>query len=219
MSSLIEKIQRSTTRKNDNVGSVVLSGQENEASQLNTTGLGEKFKLIKSRNPQSEEALFETETPIWLEAKDSVSSEISVLLNTALKIIEETYSSNSSRPLEGKVIISSALERARRLHSEEFLFSRYDLALAEHELKLLLAGPGPLVDLFQDRSVTDIFVDSFQDISVRRKNKTIQTPISFRSPREYKLFLEFLERRASSKHSSFSACKQFVLRGEEVALS
>ena len=217
MSSLINKIQKSSSRRDDDVNRVIISGESGGVSNLNTTGLSDKFKLIKSARSNDEDlTAYNYDESSWLSSRGSIPTEVSMLLNTALKVIEEIWSENSQTRVDHDLMLSTALERARRIHSGEFTISRYDLAFAEHELRELLKGYGPLRGLLNDRLISEVFIDNFQSISVRKENKILSTPVSFKSPLEYKLFLTFLENRASKQHSSISSCKQFIIRGEQI---
>jgi pilus assembly protein CpaF len=63
-----------------------------------------------------------------------------------------------------------------------------ELDLIRREIAALFASLGPLEVLFNDSQTTEIFIDSFKSVKVRRKGLVIETPFCFRDNEEYELF-------------------------------
>lgn len=72
---------------------------------------------------------------------------------------------------------------------------------AERELSRLLSGKGPLQPLFDDAAVTDIFIDKYSSIKAIRKGEALETPFTFHSQDDYRLFLRAMLIRANRRLS------------------
>ena len=210
MASLIKKIQKSVNRADDQVSDVII--YDNDGMKLQTSGLSEKYRNGSGGDSNKIAAV----EPIWLRSQKSIPTEVVILLNSSFKVLKDLSKEDIKDRAELELIVSTSLDRAKRGLAGEISLSRYDLLYAEHELEQLAFGFGPLSSLLEDSQISEIFVDSYNEIRVRRDNKVITTPISFRSPLEYELFLKFLEDRSSGTESTVGPCKQYIFVGKEV---
>lgn len=127
--------------------------------------------------------------PTWLMEEKKTTAQVELLIPQARKMLNEVIPNDT----EGAVNFGQAVHQAVMLASESLRhqarFSRKDLEIAEQELQSLLLGKGPLQSLYDDNSVTDIFIDHHKSIKVVRHGQAIETPFCFRSAEEYRLFI------------------------------
>ena len=85
---------------------------------------------------------------------------------------------------------------------------------ASREIVSLVSGMGPLTPLFEDKLVTDIFIDSWDSIRCLRKGRSLDTPFKFRSLDQMQIFLDILARRsgAGDRSTLFVTPEPFVSR-------
>jgi pilus assembly protein CpaF len=164
------------------------------------TGLrnvAESGDVLRALDPKGAE---QRQSPAWLTRGVVTNPQLDILVPAARLVLYELF--DERIPIKD---ISTAVKRAvgiaaHRL-SADHRFSSRDTQDAIWELSGLIAGKGPLQTLYEDPFVTDIFIDAYDKIRCRRLGQALETPFTFRTPREYEAFytsmLQSVERALS----------------------
>lgn len=131
--------------------------------------------------------------PKWLTDPSYVSSKVDALIKPALEFFCR-IESNAVGHIELEQAVKDAVKRAVEMASEELPVTRNQRRTAELELLNLVKGKGPLAPLFEDVMVTDVYIDSHAVVKAVRRGQIFETPFRFRSPEEYRLFINSLLR-------------------------
>lgn len=137
-----------------------------------------------SRLNKHEEAI-----PWWLSGGRNTTPQVEALVPLARKMLTEVLPNDTEFKVNLSDVVRQAVELAAKAIAGEIRVSRRDIEQAEKELLGVLAGKGPLEQLYQDPLVTDIFIDNHKSIKVMRRGQALESPFSFRSPEEYRLFV------------------------------
>ncbi|MCB0321940.1 MAG: CpaF family protein [Bdellovibrionales bacterium] len=148
-------------------------------------------KRVATAMPSEDKPLhaLDDAAPWWLSEEKEPNPQVEMLVEKARGILEQLRL-NVEESKQPEVLVHKATQEAVATLRDEVRISRRVQAEAEKELLLLLVGKGPLTALYEDMAVTDIFIDSHKSIKVLRRGHAIETPFSFRSPEEYRLFID-----------------------------
>jgi Flp pilus assembly CpaF family ATPase len=131
----------------------------------------------------------QSKLPDWLKEDKPTNQQMEVLVPQARRMLNEVLPNEGEEAVDFSEAVHKAVVMAAGALKDESRFTRKDLECAEKELRGLLTGKGPLQRLYDDTAVTDIFVDNHRSIKVIRRGQAIETPFSFRSAEEYRLFI------------------------------
>ena len=134
-------------------------------------------------------APLKSKVPWWLKSSKKIMPQIERLVPEARRILNELAPNDEDEPINIRDAVREAVQLAAQNLREEIRLTVKDEEIAAKELLELLTGKGPLQPLYEDRDVTDIFIDHHRSIKVIRRGQALETPFSFRSPEEYKLFV------------------------------
>ncbi|MFN8390971.1 MAG: ATPase, T2SS/T4P/T4SS family [Bdellovibrionota bacterium] len=133
------------------------------------------------------------EAPWWLTEQQESNPQAELLLGAALEQFDTALIDADERQTRSAMqqCVQNVAERFR----EEIRLSRKLLEQVEQEMFALCCGKGPLEPLFEDSSVSDVFVDGAQTVRVIRRNHTVDTPFRFPSREIYLRFVHNLFRQ------------------------
>lgn len=99
--------------------------------------------------------------------------------------------------------------------ASEHIAAYYHTTVQEDErlLKLFqqyIFGYSRLSPLIDDREISDIRVVSFDHVRIKREGKRLDAGISFRSPREYRQFIDYVATRNQVNISNLNAIQRFT---------
>ena len=137
----------------------------------------------KNRSNSRELKALDDSSPWWLEEKASASSQVDLIVNEAwnrLDLIEDTIDRD---------LIKEVVRTVSRTLSTQFRFSPREVEKANQELFQFFFSKGPIEPLFSDPSVTDIYIDTHDQIRCLRRGQALETPFKFRGKQEYDRFL------------------------------
>lgn len=164
------------------------------------TGFGNATESRDARRALDPKDTDQGQSPSWLTRGVVTNPQLDLLVPAARLVLYELF--DEKIPMKD---IPAAVKRAvgiaaHRL-SADHRFSSRDTQDAVWELSGLIAGKGPLQTLYEDPFVTDIFIDGYDKIRCRRLGQALETPFTFRTPREYEAFytsmLQSVERALS----------------------
>ncbi len=151
------------------------------------------LKIVRRRTaaptPNAGPSFREDNLPWWLRDDKKTTPQVEVLVPAARKMLNEVFPAEGEIKMSIAEAVKKAVELASQALSAEIRISLNDQELAEKELLSLLTGKGPLQPLYEDSSVTDIFIDDHKSVKVIRRGRAIETPFRFRSPEEYKAYI------------------------------
>ncbi len=208
MSGLLRKLQKPGTRLNDRISDVVLDPNLAKPGQILES---DDFKLIGSSSGVTNSSTKESSVVGWQEYNRPFSGEIERLIGDLTRIADELIPDDSELPVDIDAVFNTGLERALRGLSSNISFARFDISLVKAYFYQLAGNYGPLQPLVEDKKISEIYVDSSEDISVQYNSKVLKTKIKFRSSIEYGIFLKFLKRRALGSIESNAGRSVFLV--------
>lgn len=152
----------------------------------------DSFRIVRSRkSTKSVQSPKKTEDrlPWWLTDGKKTTPQVELLVPEARKVLNEILPNDGDKPVDLPASVKRAVHLAAEMMRGEVRVTAKDQEIAEKELLSLLTGKGPLQPLYDDKAVTDIFIDDHRSIRVIRKGQAIETPFYFRSKEEYKAYL------------------------------
>ncbi|MCB0346456.1 MAG: CpaF family protein [Bdellovibrionales bacterium] len=153
----------------------------------------DSFRIVRSRKTAktAKPAKKKTEDrlPWWLTEGKKTTPQVELLVPEARKVLNEILPTDSDKPVDLPASVKRAVHLAAEMLRGEVRVTAKDQEIAEKELLSLLTGKGPLQPLYDDKAVTDIFIDDHKSIRVIRRGQAIETPFYFRSKEEYKAYL------------------------------
>jgi pilus assembly protein CpaF len=164
------------------------------------TGLGNLNDRGDARAVLDPKTTAQQQGPSWLTRGVVTNPQLDFLVPAARLVLYELFDERLSIKDVFAAVKRAVGIAAHRL-SGEYRFSSRDIQEAIRELSGLIAGKGPLQVLYEDPFVTDIFIDAYDKIRCRRLGQALDTPFTFRTPREYEAFytsmLQSVERALS----------------------
>ena len=127
--------------------------------------------------------------PWWIGEERITSPQIEALVPKARQMLNEILPADSEQEIDLSVAVRRATALAANVLRSEIRITERDQEQASEELYSLLSGKGPLQPLYEDPSVTDIYIDNHQNVRVIRRGQAMETPFRFRNKEEYKAFL------------------------------
>ncbi len=216
MSGLLRKIQKPRARLNDRVSDVVVDPSQAKKRDELVSG---DFRFIKSsrieRGAEGEEA---GSSRGWEESGESFSKKISLLAQDMIRVANDLVVEERDQVIDWNAVFNTSVERARRTSASNVSYARYDISIVKRYFFDLVDKFGPLNVLIRDRTVTEIYVDDYNSVSVRKNSKLEKTAVVFKSPVEYKLFLKLLRHRAPSDPEEVSGRSLFLIGDEQKLL-
>ncbi len=162
------------------------SGDSNEAASNERAAPGSSAGAPPTRRASADE------TPWWFLETLERNPQVDQLIARVVPLLDGAtlIPGPELRPhLEAIVAQTAAGLKA------EIRVTRKLVEQVELELQQLVDGYGPLDPLFEDPFVTEIFIDGHRLIRVVRAGHAAETPFTFRSPEEYRLFTDSVLRR------------------------
>jgi len=216
MSGLLRKLQKPRSRLNDRISDVVL---ESSIAKSRDVDESDDFQVIRTSGDIPAPSLEQDSKVVWQELSRPFSGEIERLIGDLTRIANELVPDDSDIPVDIDAVFNTALERALRGLASNISFARFDISMVKDYFFKLAHHYGPLFPLVEDESVTEIYVDSSDSVSVQYDSRIVNTKVQFRSSTEYKLFLKFLERRALGNIENLSGRSVFLVDKERKVLS
>ncbi len=151
------------------------------------------LKVVRRRSGPTKSAaggaaLRDDNLPWWLKDERKTTPQVELLVPAARKMLNDVLPAETDIQIDMAEAVKKAVQLAAAALSGEIRITPSDQDQAEKELLSLLRGKGPLQALYDDPSVTDIFIDNHKSIKVIRRGQAIETPFYFRSAEEYKAY-------------------------------
>ncbi len=150
-------------------------------------------------------------TPWWLTEERVSNPQVESVVAAAVRSIDLARLAGAEEAAWERAIQESLI-RATDALKDEIRVSRKLLEQAENELYALLRGKGPLEPLFEDESVSAVFVDRHDTVRAVRNGHAIETPFRFCSAETYRLFLQALLVSAGAADLSHKTVIDLVLQ-------
>lgn len=167
---------------------------ELDTPESETTG-SSRLKVVRRNRDNtgstSQSAVMQTEdAPWWLNDQRILAAQVERLVLESQKYLSKVCQIGKSENNELEAQVQAAVSQATDALQKELRLSLDDRKLAEREVLNLLSGKGPLQPLFEDTSITDIFIDDHKSVRVIRSEQALETPFQFRSAEEYRWFVD-----------------------------
>lgn len=137
---------------------------------------------------ESKGDIFSEEIPWWLTESAQSSPHVDALVPEARLALNDLLNDEVT---DSELV--DAIQRAVKIAAEKISanvrLSSKDVQEAARELASLMLGKGPLQALYEDPSVTDIFLDGHDSIKCIRRGVALETPFRFRSKDEYEAYI------------------------------
>lgn len=144
---------------------------------------------IKVVQPSSgTKSVLEEDVPAWVGQVAQVNPHVDVLVPAGRRALNDLITEDTTRAELPQLIVKAINIAAQKL-SVGTRFSQRDIDGAISELNDLMLGKGPIKALYDDKAITDIYLDSYDSIKCIRRGKALETPFRFRSPEEYEAFI------------------------------
>lgn len=132
-------------------------------------------------------------SPWWLTEEQKSSPQVESVVAAAIRFLDvERLAIADERTV--KHLVQQALQRATE-ELKDVRMTRKNIEQAELEMISLVTSKGPLEALFEDSSVSDVFIDRHEHIRAIRRGHAVETPFRFASAEVYQLFVTSLLRR------------------------
>lgn len=202
MAGLLRKLQKAPLRLEHTESPVALGIEENELPTIIEGKTVVKRKSLKpltqTRPSLSDDAPFQ-----WPERERKFPPKLEPVLQRAADRLRESLERDEAH---SETAITSAINEAAHPVS----MNRKERDIAHRELEYILEG-GPLNPLFEEPTVSHIYVDDFKTVKVLRRGQLIRTPYSFRSREEYALYITWLLKQHGHRLGADSPIVDFTL--------
>ncbi len=192
MPGLLRQIQKAKKGSPQREKRVLLRSDSEILERFLSEENEEEQKFVKHQTSRFRDLSAGAGLPGWLVGQKAAPAPIDPLYQKAvtmclaeLEAVSAAGGQEIASDLPERAVASAAAELSSQLRVTYKVKEN-----SERELGRLLTGKGPLQQLFDDAAVTDIFVDKYSSVKAIRKGEALETPFSFRSAEEYKLFLQ-----------------------------
>lgn len=154
------------------------------AAPISDSGL----KVVRRNRPAEKRTTKDESLPTWSKIEKRLTTQAEALLKIATDEMRFLLTDPDARDLE--MLAKRAVQIAQERLAGDVHVNWKDGEIVEKELLSLADGKGPLLALFEDTFVSEIFIDSHASVKVRRRGQSIETPFGFRNGAELELFVQ-----------------------------
>jgi len=148
------------------------------------TRLVKRHQIIQSSG--GEVFIKDNSLPDWVKPVSKFPSNLENSLLLAIRKLNHLLLERGSIPKDLEEFVVKIITDISNAGDTKLGWKEADLL--KKEILSVFSSYGPLEILFADTATTEIFIDSYKSIKVKRKGVVIETPFSFRHPEEYELF-------------------------------
>ena len=166
---------------------VTLKAEISSSNQI-ITGKTTRIKLIRTESTDATKSILQDDVPAWVGQLQQSTPQVDMLVPAGRRALNDLITEDTTRS-ELPQLIVKAINIASQKLTVGARFSQRDIDSAIAELTNLMLGKGPIIPLYEDPWVTDIYLDGHQSIKCIRRGKALETPFKFRSPEEYEAYI------------------------------